>query len=158
MPFRGTHSIHNTCIVESFFSKKVVISAPPPPWFLRSRFKPLGVGPSRSAAWAVGAAHEPLVVGWAAPSVCVWELLTCAWLLVTPWTVAHQAPLSMGILQARILKWVAISFSRGSSWPRDWTQSPALQADFFTLWATREAPTTTFNRKLWDRHRGLLCA
>ena len=34
---------------------------------------------------------------------------------VTPWTVAHQATLSMGILQARILEWVAISFSRGSS-------------------------------------------
>ena len=31
---------------------------------------------------------------------------------MTPWTVAHQAPLSMGILQARILEWVAISFSR----------------------------------------------
>ena len=27
-----------------------------------------------------------------------------------------------GILQARILEWVAISFSRGSSWPRDWAQ------------------------------------
>ena len=26
---------------------------------------------------------------------------------VTPWTIAHQAPLSMGILQARILEWVA---------------------------------------------------
>ena len=35
-------------------------------------------------------------------------------LFATPWTVALQAPLSMGILQARILKWVAISFSRGS--------------------------------------------
>ena len=32
---------------------------------------------------------------------------------VTPWTVAHQAPLSMGILQARILEWVAFPFSRG---------------------------------------------
>ena len=31
---------------------------------------------------------------------------------VTPWTVARQAPLSMGILQARILEWVAISSSR----------------------------------------------
>ena len=27
-----------------------------------------------------------------------------------------------GILQSRVLEWVAISFSRGSSWPRDWTQ------------------------------------
>ena len=33
-----------------------------------------------------------------------------------------------GILRARILEWVAIPFSRGSSWPRDQTQSPALQA------------------------------
>ena len=34
-----------------------------------------------------------------------------------------------GILQARILEWVAVPFFRGSSWPRDWTESPALQAD-----------------------------
>jgi len=34
-----------------------------------------------------------------------------------------------GILQARILEWVAISFSRGSSQPRSRTRSPALQAD-----------------------------
>ena len=33
-----------------------------------------------------------------------------------------------GILQARILEWIAISSSRGSSWSRDQTQSPALQA------------------------------
>ena len=44
-----------------------------------------------------------------------------------------------GIFQARILEWVAISFSRGSSWPRDWTRSPALQADSFTVWAIRES-------------------
>ena len=37
-----------------------------------------------------------------------------------------------GILQVRILKWVAISFSRGSSWPRDQPRSPALQADALT--------------------------
>ena len=39
--------------------------------------------------------------------------------LVTPWTVALQAPLSMGILQARILEWIAMPSSRGSSQPRD---------------------------------------
>ena len=37
-------------------------------------------------------------------------------------TIARQAPLSMGILQARILEWVAIPSSRGSSQPRDRTQ------------------------------------
>ena len=40
-------------------------------------------------------------------------------LFVTLWTVARQAPLSMGILQARILEWVAMLSSRGSSQPRD---------------------------------------
>ena len=40
-------------------------------------------------------------------------------LFATPWTVARQAPLSMGILQARILEWVAVPSSRGSSQPRD---------------------------------------
>ena len=39
--------------------------------------------------------------------------------LCKPWTVAHQAPLSMWILQARILEWVAMPSSRGSSQPRD---------------------------------------
>ena len=43
---------------------------------------------------------------------------------VTPWTVAHQAPLGTGkeFFQARILEWIAISFFRGSSWPRNRTQ------------------------------------
>ena len=45
----------------------------------------------------------------------------CVQLFVTPWTVACQAPLSMGILQARILEWIAISSSRGSSQARDQT-------------------------------------
>ena len=40
---------------------------------------------------------------------------------VTPWTVTHQAPSIHGISQARTLEWVAISFSRGSSRPRDRT-------------------------------------
>ena len=45
-----------------------------------------------------------------------------------------------GILQARILEWVAISFSRGSSKPRDRTWVSHIAGRCFTLWATREAP------------------
>ena len=44
-----------------------------------------------------------------------------------------------GILQGRILEWVAISFSRGSSQPRDQTQVSRIAGRCFTLWATREA-------------------
>ena len=43
-----------------------------------------------------------------------------------------------GILQARILEWIANPFSRGSSQPRDWTQVSCIAGGFFTSWATRE--------------------
>ena len=60
-------------------------------------------------------------------------------LFSTPWTVALQAPLSMVILQARILEWVAMASSRGSSQARDQTQASHVAGKFFTDWATREA-------------------
>ena len=41
------------------------------------------------------------------------------------------------ILQARILLWIAMVFSRGSSWPRDWTQVFCIAGRFFTIWAPR---------------------
>ena len=44
-----------------------------------------------------------------------------------------------GIFQARVLEWVAISFSRISSRPRDRTQVSCIVGRFFTSWATREA-------------------
>ena len=45
-----------------------------------------------------------------------------------------------GIFKARVLVWVAISFSRGSSWPRDWTWVSRFAGRHFTIWTTREAP------------------
>ena len=53
---------------------------------------------------------------------------------VTPWTVACQAPLSMGVLQARILECVAMPSSRGSFQPRDRTQVLHIADEFFTTW------------------------
>ena len=79
-------------------------------------------------------------------------------LFVTPWTVAHQAPLCMGIFQARTLEWVPMLFSRGSSQPRDRTQVSHIAGRFLTIWATREALLTsvryqknhnTLTRKIW---------
>ena len=46
---------------------------------------------------------------------------------------------AQGILQARILEWVAFPFSRASSQPRDRTQVSHIAGGFFTSWATREA-------------------
>ena len=44
-----------------------------------------------------------------------------------------------GIFQATVLEWFAISFSRGSSRPRDWTQVSRIVSRRFTAWATRKA-------------------
>ena len=43
------------------------------------------------------------------------------------------------IFQARVLEWVVLSFSRGSSQPRDQTWVPHIAGRRFTIWATREA-------------------
>ena len=61
-----------------------------------------------------------------------------------------------GIFQARVLEWIAISFSRGSSQPRNWTQVSHIAGRRFTIWATREALsnlyTYIFKTKLTDQH------
>ena len=46
-----------------------------------------------------------------------------------------------GILQARILKWAAIPFSRRSFWPRNCILVPCIAGRFFSIWVTREAHT-----------------
>ena len=62
-----------------------------------------------------------------------WKSLSRVWLFATPRSV-H------GIPQERILEWIAMPSSRGSSWPRDQTQVSCISGRFFTIWATREAP------------------
>ena len=65
--------------------------------------------------------------------VVVGSLVTKSCLtLAIPWTVPRQTPLVYGISQARILAWVAISFSRGSSPPRDQTHVSCIAGGFFT--------------------------
>ena len=64
------------------------------------------------------------------------------WLFVTVWTVACQAPLSMGFPRPRILKWVPLSSCRGSSWPRNRTcvsYAFCIGRGFFTTSVTWEA-------------------
>ena len=46
-----------------------------------------------------------------------------------------------GILQARILEWIVMPSSRGSSRPSDGTQASRIAGVFFTIWVTREDPS-----------------
>ena len=86
-------------------------------------------------------------------------------LFVTPKTAAHQAPLSMEILQARILEWVAMPFSRGPSQPRDQAQVSHNAGGFFTVLSHQGSPwilewvAYSFSRGSFqsrDRTEGLL--
>ena len=52
-----------------------------------------------------------------------------------------------GILEARILEWIAISFPRGSSQPRDQTQVSRIGGRRFNLWATRETSIRVFSNE-----------
>ena len=108
--------------------------------------------PLQGAAWTRVKGLGLIQRGW-------WEALICffkthwkkmmrviskchVWLFATPWTVARQASLPLGMLQARILEWVAIPFSRRSSRPWDRAQVSRIAGRFFTDWATREAQVT----------------
>ena len=70
--------------------------------------------------------------------VVVW-LLSCVWLFCDPMDCNHPGSSVHGISQARVLEWVAISFSRGSSWPRDKTHIFYLGRWILYHGATREA-------------------
>ena len=59
-----------------------------------------------------------------------WDPVDCS----PPGSSIHE------IFQARVLEWVVISFSRGTSQPRDRTQVSCIVARGFTIWATREVP------------------
>ena len=63
------------------------------------------------------------------------KLLSRVQLFATP-RLPHSSV--HGIFQARILEWDAISISRRSSWPRDWTRVSHIVGRHFTVWATRE--------------------
>ena len=84
--------------------------------------------------WAIREAHLAKKVQALVAQFCptLWDLTDCSW----SGSSVH------GLLQAGVLEWVAIPFSRGSFRPRDPTQVPSIAGRFFTIWATREAPIT----------------
>ena len=74
--------------------------------------------------------------------LCVWARMhaqSCP-TLCDPMDCSRPGSSVHGISQARILEWVTISFSRGSSWPRDWTHASCTGMSILYHWATWEAP------------------
>ena len=70
---------------------------------------------------------------------------SCVWLLVASWIVVHQAPLSM---EFSMQEWVAIPFSRGSSWSRDQTPDPPHCGQILYHLSHQESPSCFLNNNL----------
>ena len=96
---------------------------------------PLGQGTTRlvqnwerstSRLYAVTLLESKSEVAQSCPTLC--EPMDCS----PPCSSVH------GVFQVRVLEWVAISFSRGSSRPRDGTQVSHIADGFFIIWATKE--------------------
>ena len=71
------------------------------------------------------------------------ESLSRVGLFATPWTVVHQAPLSMGFSRQEYCSELPFCSPRESSWPGVQTQVSCIAGRFFTFWATREALVTS---------------
>ena len=79
------------------------------------------------------------------PLIWLWKVLSRSVVFDSlrpcrPWPARLPCP---WVSQARILDWVAITFSRGSSWPRDQTRVSCIKGRFFTIWATRKVCALT---------------
>ena len=83
--------------------------------------------------------HASNNIWWASGHLaCVHAQSLCRVRLCDPMDCSTPGSSVHGILQARILGWVPISFSRGTSWPRDRTHVSCT--GIFTIWAIRKGP------------------
>ena len=96
---------------------------------------------THTQAWAFFFFFKRFKSGTRTSKVKVLVTQSCLALCSLPGSSVH------GISQARILEWVALPFSRGSSRPRDWTWVSCIAGRFFTIWATR---ISYINAYMWN--------
>ena len=94
--------------------------------------------------------HSRLILYISRPVLCVLVAKSCL-TLCNPMDCSPPGSSVHGIFWTRILEWVAIPFSRGSSWPKDRTWSPALQAASLPLSHQRRRPriSSHFSKESW---------
>ena len=129
--------------------------------------------PSSTCAWArplswnqsvtFATMHEPTLTSYCHPESIVCSRTHSSWCICYKWVLVVQSYLTLwdpmdcrlpgfsvhGVLQARILRWVAIPFSRGSSLPRDQTQVSCPAGRSSTVWATKEATCYGILTNVW---------
>ena len=106
----------------------------------KNKIFPIG-GPSNQCGWFLRSVvlHMWLIQGSLRPTPLKKSESVSRWAESDWMDCSPLGPSVHGILQARILEWVAISSCRGSSWPRDQTWVSCIASGFLTIWATSEA-------------------
>ena len=127
---------------EAFIPKPLYLK----PW--AKVFRCLCQGPFQRAKWGTLKTFSPqwLIV------VVIVQLLSLLWLFCNPMDCSRTGSPVHRISQARILEWVATSFSRGSSQPRDWTHISCIGRWVLYHWATREAHNDSCSVLLHSQH------
>ena len=113
--------------------------------------------------WGVG--PEPISPGYRRTTIYAKNISLCSFMKLTESQSASRSVVSdslwphgplgssvHGILQAKILEWVAIPFSRESSQPRHWTWVSCNAGRFFTIWATRGIQSHHFMANRWGNN------
>ena len=112
-----------------------------PPWSYRKRRTPLA-SPTGAYVHSCNLCALPMEKVEAAVLTKKVPLCLTRWEVLMAHCVCKDCsppdPSVHGISQVRILEWLPISFSRRSSWPRDWTWVSCFAGRFFTVWDTRE--------------------
>ena len=116
----------------------------------------------RLGNWIRDPRIEPLLFNWQSPLLSDgWKESESEKVLVTQSCPTLFDPMDYSlpgssvheILQARILEWIAISFSRRASQPREWTQVSHIAGRFFIVWATREALSDGWSHPNWPKKK-----
>ena len=130
----------STSVLSHLFNILSCVPPSSPIWWTQGLLKCLSGVPCTPPEYWLASSHL-----WSSSlASCVLVIQSCP-TLCDPMDYSPPGSSIHGILQARILEWGAISFSRGSSrtgtFPtRDWTQVSCIAGRYFTIWATREAP------------------
>ena len=133
------------------FVTKCTLQAPLSTGFPRQKLEWAAVSFSRGSSrprdrtW-VSCTGRRIVYHWGPWELCCVLVVQSSITLCDPVDYSLPGSSLHGIFQVRILEWVAIFFSRGSSPPRDRSQVSCIASGLFTVWATRESPVLYIKR------------
>ena len=140
------------CRVKAARDQTVTVGMAGSQWSLLQNRQLVDSGPQAAACWPLCEMKVPRP-GLMFAFVVVWSL-SYVWLFCDPMDCSPAGSSVHRISQARILERIAISFSRASSWPRDWSHVSCIAGRFFTIEPPESPIFTLFSFYSWGCSTG----